>query len=218
MVGSFVNPLSSVAGFRNQQLAPVINRQGSPLGARSAGEALDAGTPDLSGLDAIRQRSSRTHEAYLAAIKAQRARQQPKVRTMTGTGSYAYRGTQGAAGNPKGLVGRYSLLPGADQALQGLNAAFAQRFGYGIPINEGGRTYARQQQLYNLYLAGKGNLAARPGTSMHESGRALDLGGAFQNAGSREHQWLQQNAGRFGFKWTGKNFKQFEPWHWEWMG
>lgn len=38
-----------------------------------------------------------------------------------------------------------------------------------------GRTYAEQQRLYKLYLAGKGNLAARPGTSRHEKGNAVDV-------------------------------------------
>lgn len=36
------------------------------------------------------------------------------------------------------------------------------------------RTYAQQVALYNKYLAGTGNLAAKPGTSRHESGFALD--------------------------------------------
>lgn len=216
-MSNFANPLDSVAGFKNQQLAPVLNRQGGTAPTLSLGADTGATSgPDIGGFDRIQQRSSRQHQLYLQAVKATRARQQPKVANMSGSGTYSYKG--GSAGNPKGLVGKWNLLAGADQALQGLNAAYRQAFGKDIAINEGGRTYARQQQLYNLYLSGRGNLAARPGTSMHESGRAIDLGGPFQNAGSREHRWLQANAGRFGFKWTGKNFKQFEPWHWEWHG
>lgn len=41
----------------------------------------------------------------------------------------------------------------------------------------GGRTTAEQQALYNAYLAGTGNLAAKPGTSWHEYGFALDFNG-----------------------------------------
>jgi hypothetical protein len=37
------------------------------------------------------------------------------------------------------------------------------------------RSYAEQVELYNLYLSGKGNLAARPGTSNHGWGLAVDL-------------------------------------------
>jgi peptidoglycan hydrolase-like protein with peptidoglycan-binding domain len=37
------------------------------------------------------------------------------------------------------------------------------------------RTYDRQVYYWNLYRAGKGNLAARPGTSNHGLGHAVDL-------------------------------------------
>ena len=46
--------------------------------------------------------------------------------------------------------------------------------GYLIQITEAGRDYSRQEYLYHLYLAGKGNLALPPGTSIHEFGRAID--------------------------------------------
>lgn len=220
MATPFASPIDSVATFRNRQLAPVINRQGGPAPSASiatpAQGAMSSSGEGMSGFANIRQNASRQHQLYLQAIKATRARQQPRVANMAGNGTYSYSG--GPAGNPKGLVGRYKLLPGADQALTGLNAAYRQTFGKDMPINSGGRTYAEQQHLYNLYRAGRGNLAAKPGTSEHESGRAVDFGGALHHAGTREHNWLVQNAGRFGFKWTGKNFRQFEAWHFEWWG
>jgi hypothetical protein len=37
------------------------------------------------------------------------------------------------------------------------------------------RTYAQQQELWNLYQSGRGNLAASPGTSNHGWGLAIDL-------------------------------------------
>jgi hypothetical protein len=37
------------------------------------------------------------------------------------------------------------------------------------------RTLAQQQELWNLYTQGKGSLAARPGTSNHGQGIAVDL-------------------------------------------
>lgn len=45
----------------------------------------------------------------------------------------------------------------------------------GISGMGAGRTHAQQERLYDLYRAGKGNLAAKPGTSLHEKGNALDL-------------------------------------------
>ena len=51
---------------------------------------------------------------------------------------------------------------------------------YGIDLYPAGplsayRSYAQQLYLYDLYVAGQGNLAALPGTSSHEYGTALDL-------------------------------------------
>ena len=52
---------------------------------------------------------------------------------------------------------------------------------------------------------------ARPGTSMHERGLAIDFtsGGGVISRGSAAYRWLQGNAGRFGlYNLPG------EPWHW----
>jgi hypothetical protein len=117
-----------------------------------------------------------------------------------------------------GWGGAYGLIPEAGAAWERLDAAFKKTFGYKIPVNSAFRSYAREKELWDLYQSGRGNLASRPGGSVHERGFAIDLGGAFQNASSKEHKWLQVNAGRFGWNWAGKNFSQFEPWHWEYRG
>lgn len=64
------------------------------------------------------------------------------------------------------------------------------------------RTREEQERLYALFLAGKGNLAARPGTSLHESGLAVDARGT--------PEWEAAMV-RNGFKRTVVS----EPWHWE---
>jgi hypothetical protein len=56
------------------------------------------------------------------------------------------------------------------QALHRVAMGINQR----IYVASGLRSYNEQKILYNLYLAGKGNLAARPGTSNHETGLAVD--------------------------------------------
>lgn len=56
-------------------------------------------------------------------------------------------------------------------ALHAFNAAAGGRFS----VLSGLRSRAEQEVLYRRYLAGTGNLAARPGTSRHESGNAADL-------------------------------------------
>lgn len=52
--------------------------------------------------------------------------------------------------------------------------AFARANGWKGQVNSGFRTYAEQVVLYNRYLHG-GNLAAKPGQSLHESGNAVDV-------------------------------------------
>ena len=80
------------------------------------------------------------------------------------------------------------------------------------------RTMAEQQRLYDLYKAGKGNLAAKPSpTAPHITGRAMDV-----QRGSKQHTWLTKGgirlttklnekirANRFGFKRTVPS----EAWH-----
>lgn len=53
-------------------------------------------------------------------------------------------------------------------------AAYNNEMGNPFTVVSGLRTYAQQVALYAAYLNGTGNLAAKPGTSRHESGYALD--------------------------------------------
>ncbi|CAF0785328.1 unnamed protein product [Adineta steineri] len=104
-------------------------------------------------------------------------------------------------------------------------AAAAKQAGVAIKIASGFRTVARQEYFWNCYQTkscNNGNLAARPGTSNHGKGIALDLNtdcgsqsGAKPNCGgSKVYQWLYKNGAKYGFKRT----VQSEPWHWEYVG
>jgi len=72
------------------------------------------------------------------------------------------------------------------------------------------RTHAEQQALYDKYLAGTGNLAAPPGHSMHEQGRAVDISSAFLAANPQLKAWLLDHG------WA--NDVGGEPWHYSWQG
>jgi GH24 family phage-related lysozyme (muramidase)/LAS superfamily LD-carboxypeptidase LdcB len=85
--------------------------------------------------------------------------------------------------------------------------AAAQREGNTLRIISGFRTMDKQRELYNLYLRGRGNLAARPGFSNHQNGIALDLNPEEGN----NYNWLARNAAKFGFCRTVPS----ERWHWE---
>jgi hypothetical protein len=84
----------------------------------------------------------------------------------------------------------------------------AQRDRVRLRIASGFRTMAHQQALYRAYRRGRGNLAAVPGHSNHQSGHALDLNTSTPGV----LRWLERNARRFGFRRTVPT----EPWHWEW--
>ena len=86
----------------------------------------------------------------------------------------------------------------------------ARKAGVELAVRSGFRSHAKQTRLYRQYRRGTGNLAARPGYSQHESGRALDL------VVTREqtYRWLIAHANAFGFHRTVRG----EPWHWEYIG
>ena len=64
-----------------------------------------------------------------------------------------------------------------DPGFAGRLAALAKDKGQKIIYISGFRTKDKQQELYNLYLSGKGNLAGTPGSSWHEFGAAVDVTG-----------------------------------------
>jgi hypothetical protein len=105
-------------------------------------------------------------------------------------------------------------VSGAKVEVNTANAFVAMRTaaaeaGIDLWIESGFRTRKEQAALYRKYRKGRGNKAARPGRSNHQSGRALDI--AVSSPGALE--WMEQNASRFGFKRTVRS----EPWHWEYV-
>lgn len=91
--------------------------------------------------------------------------------------------------------------------------ADARRAGINLSATSGFRTMAQQQHLYNLYKAGRGNLAAKPGYSNHQGGISMDIGG-IGGYGTTAYKWLQANARKYGFV----NDVGGEPWHWTFRG
>lgn len=118
-------------------------------------------------------------------------------------------GTTYDVGGPQRAVKRQGKYIGVNIAARfDSMVAAAARDGVSLQITSGMRTRAEQQRLYDLYKAGKGNIAARPGTSNHEKGEAID----FANSPGA-WAWLKKNAPRFGFH----NFPP-EPWHYSLNG
>lgn len=88
-------------------------------------------------------------------------------------------------------------------------ASYFRMLAAGMPrggITDAGRTYAQQQVMYARYLRGELlATAARPGTSKHEKGNALDLSGAAR-------EWVRSHGRQFG--WLIDQVAR-EPWHME---
>ncbi len=97
-----------------------------------------------------------------------------------------------------------------------LNEQYRARFGTDICLTDGYRSYAAQVSVRNR----KPGLAARPGTSEHGFGLAVDLCGGVEAQGEG-YWWLRDNAGASGFEnpaWAQRGGGgPFEPWHWEYV-
>jgi len=75
--------------------------------------------------------------------------------------------------------------------------------------NSSYRTYAAQQYFWRLYVTGRGNLAARPGTSNHGKGNAVDLAAPWMAS------WIRAHGARYGWK---KVEAPSEWWHYNYVG
>ena len=74
-----------------------------------------------------------------------------------------------------------------------------------------------QKKLYEDYIAGKGNLVARPPTA-HTEGRAVDLEIIEDENPSNDYEkykQLAEIAKKLGFKWGGEDGKTGDKWHFE---
>jgi hypothetical protein len=71
----------------------------------------------------------------------------------------------------------------------------------------GFRSRAQQERLYALYLSGRGNLAARPASSKHERGLAIDHA-------PRSTPSMRATAREFRLHYSARG----EPWHVEPFG
>jgi len=113
------------------------------------------------------------------------------------------------------------MRPDAAKAFNRMVEAAAQD---GITLLAGSafRSVLQQAELYRQYVfrAMAPPIVAKPGTSNHGNGTAVDVADApghsltYSSAGFR---WLTANAGAYGFSWD-EGRKVNEPWHWRFVG
>ncbi|MEE2053812.1 M15 family metallopeptidase [Nocardiopsis tropica] len=104
------------------------------------------------------------------------------------------------------------LRADAAEAFIELDGAYRGAFGRPMCVTDSYRPYHEQVSLFHEMVPG---MAARPGTSRHGLGVAVDLCGGVHEAGSPEHEWMLAHAPGYG--WDNPPWARggFEPWHWE---
>jgi D-alanyl-D-alanine carboxypeptidase len=128
------------------------------------------------------------------------------------------------------------LRKAASDAVVGMFAAFTAETGLRMQSQSAYRSYTSQLGVYNQDVAANGQAAAdantaRPGTSEHQTGLAIDISALPGACSLRacfgdtpQGKWLAANAWRFGFLLrypankvpvTGYNY---EPWHYRYVG
>ncbi len=102
-------------------------------------------------------------------------------------------------------VGQHRLYAPAAESFRAMSDAAAAE-GVTIGVTDSYRDYDSQVRLAEEKgLYENGGLAARPGTSNHGWGLALDL-----DLDDRAQAWMRENGWRFGFAEDTPR----EPWHW----
>ncbi|WP_018933658.1 M15 family metallopeptidase [Gracilibacillus lacisalsi] len=135
-----------------------------------------------------------------------------------------------AEGDPKRLIRKV-----AADALEDLFAA-AKEDDLDLVAVSGYRSYDRQKQIYENNVATKGQdhadkFSAKPGTSEHQTGLAMDVASAALVAvleqsfiETEEGQWLEDHAHEHGFIIRYPEGKEditgysYEPWHLRYVG
>ncbi len=132
-----------------------------------------------------------------------------------------------ARDHPNGAVPESHLcaLPQQGHRLHGaavdafwrLDAAYRRAFGEPLCVSSSYRSLEEQQELYRA----KPDLAAKPGTSNHGWGLAVDLCDGPDKFGTPQYAWLTAHGPDYGWEnpsWARQGGSRPEPWHWEYVG
>lgn len=148
-------------GMGTVHIEPVS--QSAPLGPTDGSGGGDAATlkmPKITGANSpIGQFVSKGTKKMMDGAQSYLDKHTPTLDVSAGGAGTGFDGGKSTTG----------LIP---QVLKAI--AWARGHGWRGQINSGFRTFAEQVVLYNRYLNG-GNIAAKPGTSNHEFGRAIDV-------------------------------------------
>jgi LAS superfamily LD-carboxypeptidase LdcB len=207
-------PQRAAAFPRSERAAAWTAAEGTPAGTQAETSAARAAA------SAQRAASARAAARLRAAAKVSRSTQRTRI------GSCDARAvTRGSANGRIALrdlcrlsfAREHLLRADAAVALMNLDVAYRARFHRHLDLTDSYRSYAAQVSV----AARKPGLAARPGTSEHGWGLAVDLAGGAAEPGAREHEWLLEHAPAFGWDnppWARPGGSRPEAWHWEYRG
>jgi zinc D-Ala-D-Ala carboxypeptidase len=207
------------------QRAEASPHERSARATAAVGPALAAGTVTAA---VARPAVARVTEPVATASTAARSRVVKVSRSVNRNRFGSCDGSAVTRGHANGRIPldelcRVTFAPGhrlrADAAvgLMRLDVAFRARFHRHLGLTDSYRSYRSQVSV----AARKPGLAAKPGTSEHGWGLAVDVAGGAADPDAREHLWLLANAPKFGWdnpKWARPDGSRPEPWHWEYGG
>lgn len=110
------------------------------------------------------------------------------------------------------------LRADATESLIAMNNSYKDAFGTDMGITDAYRDLEEQEYLYKTKPKG---MAATPGKSNHGWALAVDYGGGINRFGTKQHEWMKENAGKFGWQhpeWAQQGKPNAEAWHWEYYG
>ncbi|MDX6198818.1 MAG: peptidoglycan DL-endopeptidase CwlO, partial [Actinomycetota bacterium] len=111
----------------------------------------------------------------------------------------------------------HRLRADAAYAFNAMAHEYAGAFSTPLCVTDSYRSFDAQV----IVAAEKPTLAAEPGHSNHGWGLAADLCGGIESFDTTAHQWMVDNAPRYGWfhpEWAEIDGSKPEPWHWEFAG
>lgn len=111
-------------------------------------------------------------------------------------------------------IGDHKLRQDAAVSFAKMNAAYKAETGKDLELTDTYRSLEAQQSVAGR----KPGLAARPGTSLHGMGLAIDFGGGAASASGPLYDWLVKHGHEYGWEnpdWAKSS--KYEPWHWEYV-
>lgn len=122
-----------------------------------------------------------------------------------------------------------SLRPDVEKALREMAQA-SQKDGVRLLVSSTYRSYEYQKNLFNYWVKVDGleeaeRESARPGTSQHQLGVAIDFGSITDDFGDTEMgRWIYRNGGKFGWSLSFPKLYEdvtgyrWESWHFRYIG